>query len=119
MKPTNPVLTQAISAATFIALIKAIIAVLNAFHIFNFDEQQNATLVALIDTAIPVVAVLFGGWWASRKVTPLAAPRDSDGAELSRPDNSPAIAEMESIHVEALKINESVEKPTDDRRIRR
>lgn len=119
MKPANPVVTQAISAATFIALVKAVVAVLLAFGVFSFDEKQSSTIDALIDTAIPILAIFVGAWWASRKVTNLAAPRDSDGAVLSRPDNAPAIAEMESLHGEALKVNQSVDKQTDDRRIKR
>lgn len=119
MNSANPVVTQAISAATIIALIKAIVVVLKAFDVFNFDEDQDSAVNLLIDTGIPIVAVLGGAWWASRKVTSLAAPRDVDGATLSRPDNAPAIGEMESIHQEALKVNQSVDKATDDRRIKR
>jgi len=119
MKPGNPVFTQAISIGTFIALVKAILAFLLAFHVFNFDADQNSTVNVLVDIAVPVLSVFAGAWWASRKVTSLAAPRDSDGAPLSRPDSTPAIAELESKHEEALKINQSVDKGADDRRIKR
>lgn len=119
MKPANPVITQAISAGTIVVLVKAILAVLLAFHVFTFDETQNNTVNYLVDVGVPVLAILGGAWWASRKVTSLAAPRDSDGVPLTRPDNSPAIAELESAHQEALKINRNVDKATDDRRIER
>lgn len=121
MKESNPVVTQAISAVSFIALIKAVIAVLKAFNVINFNEEQDTTIIILIDTGIPILVILFGAWWASRKVTPLAAPRDVDGATLSRPDNSLAIeesAKIESDHEKALKMNESMSK-VDERRIKR
>lgn len=119
MKPANPVITQALSAGTFVVLAKAILAVLLAFHVFTFDETQNTTVNYLVDVGIPIIAIIGGAWWASRKVTPLAAPRDIDGAPLSRKDNKPAIAELESVHEEAIKINQSVDKAIDDRRIKR
>jgi len=123
MKPSNPVLTQAISAATLVTVVKAIISVFLAFHVFTFDDKQNDTVNYLIDVGIPVLAIFGGAWWASRKVTPLAAPRDVDGAQLTRADNSPAIGELEHDHQEAIKINQKIDnqadKVQDDRRIER
>lgn len=119
MKPANPVITQAISVAALVTVVKALLAVLLAFHVFTFDETQNTTVSYLVDVGVPILAIIGGAWWASRKVTSLAAPRDIDGAPLTRPDNTPAIAELESTHAEALKINQTVDKETDDRRIKR
>jgi len=119
MKPANPVITQAVSAAAFIAVVKATLAMLIAFHVFVFSEEQKNSVDAWVDNVVPVLAIIGGAWWASRKVTSLAAPRDVDGAPLTRPDNSPAIAELESVHSEALKVNQEVDKATDDRRIKR
>lgn len=115
MKPANPVFTQAISAAAFITLIKALLAVLLAFHVFIFDDKQNTTVNYLIDNAIPILAIFIGAWWASRKVTSLAAPRDIDGTPLTRPDNAPALVELTEAHDEAIKINQTVDKQIGER----
>ncbi len=117
MKPANPVVTQAISAAAFITLVKATLALLIAFHVFTFDDSQKASVDYWVDNAVPILAIIGGAWWASRKVTSLAAPRDVDGAPLTRPDNSPAITELENSHQEAININKSVDKQVDERRI--
>lgn len=118
MKPANPVIVQAISAGTIVVVVKAILEVLLAFHVFTFDERQNNTVSYLIDVGVPLLAILGSALWASRKVTSLAAPRDIDGAPLTRPDNTPAIAELEKVHSEALKVNQAVDKIADERRIK-
>lgn len=117
MKPASPVYTQAISAAAFITVVKALLAVLLAFHVFTFDTNQSATVGYFIDDAIPILAILVGAWWASRKVTSLAAPRDIDGTPLSRPGNAPAIVELAQAHDEAIKINQTIDKQAGERRI--
>lgn len=119
MKPSNPVYVQAISAATLITVVKALLAVFLAFHVFSFDENQNSTINYLLDVGMPVLAILGGAWWASRRVTSLAAPRDIDGSPLTRPDNTPAIAELAGAQNEAIKINQSVDQRADERRIER
>lgn len=119
MKDANPVITQAVSATAFIALVKATLAMLIAFHVFVLTEEQMASVNTWVDNVVPILAIVVGAWWASRKVTSLAAPRDADGTPLTRPDNAPAIGELESIQSEALKINQSVDKQADERRIKR
>ena len=112
---TNPVLTQAAIVASIIALARAILTFGSAFGWWQLDETRNAALQGLIETGIPIVAILAGAFWATRKTTPLTKPRDIDGTPLTRPDNTPSIPEFKKVQEEAIQINDKI----DERRIKR
>lgn len=113
--PNNPVLTQAAIVASIIALARSILAFGSAFGWWELDEARDTALRGLIETGIPMLAVIVGAIWAMRKVTPLDKPRDIDGVPLTRPDNSPALPEYEKVQKEAIEMNVEL----DERRIKR
>lgn len=110
MNPSNPVITQAAIITGLITLLKLVVAFGKAFHWFNFDEAQDLVVKDLIETGLPILAVILGAWWASRRTTPLSEPRDVDGTPLTRPDNTPAIPQIQAAHTEALKINDKIDE---------
>lgn len=115
MDQNNPVVVQAASVTGFIVAIKALIAYFRIMGWLDWDEDRYQATVQLIDTVLPIAAVWIGVLWARRKVTPLTNPKDVDGTELTRPDNTPAIPQMAKEQKEALEIN----KKLDERRIER
>lgn len=112
---SDPLVTQALSVSGFIMVIKAIITYSRAMGWWNLTDEAEAATVTFIDAVIPIAAVWIGVLWAKRRTTSLTEPRDVDGTPLTRPDNAPAIPEMEKLQKEAVKINEKI----DERRIQR
>lgn len=81
-----------------ILTVAAIVAVINTFILMavslgwlDLDGDQIGYINAFVVALMSVVFPLAGAWYANRKVTPLANPKDVDGEPLTRSDNSPAI----------------------------
>lgn len=110
MQTTNPVVTQAASATAILVVIKALLIYARIMGWLNLDEDRFNATVSFVETVIPIGAVWAGAWWAMRRVTPLEKPVDVDGTPLTRPDNSPAIPQMASLHKEAIKLNENIDE---------
>lgn len=73
-----------IIANSIAALVSALIVAAVALGYLDWDETQQAAVMAVVVAAVNVVA----GLWARGQVTPLTQPRDADGAPLTRQDNS-------------------------------
>lgn len=76
-----------IIANSLAALVSALIVAAVALGYLDWDETQQAAVMAVVVAAVNVVA----GLWARGQVTPLNAPHDADGQPLARLDGSPAI----------------------------
>lgn len=72
------------------------------------DDAQQAVTLSMVMAIINVG----GAFWQNNQTTPLAAPRDIDGAELSRAGDGPALKELAAIQTEAIEINKSVASET-------
>lgn len=75
-----------LSANTLVALVSAVLVLAISFGM-PMTEEQRAAILGVVVIVAPIAAAL----WARSQVTPLADPRDIDGAELTRPDNTPAL----------------------------
>jgi len=95
----EPVLT----AATISGLISAALVMLVALEVIKLNDTQMAAIVGFVALAAPIAISL----WPRSQVTPLSAPRDTDGVPLSRPGDVPANKQMAAIQKEAIEINES------------
>lgn len=99
----NPIVAQGGLAAAIIVLVKATITLLAGL---KFLTPEVAALWSdYFNTVIPVAAILIGAWWAAKRTTPLSRPTDVDGTPLTRPDNAPALKELEGLQTEAIKID--------------
>lgn len=116
MDNNNPVVIQALSVSGAIIVVKSLmnLAKVNGWIDMSNPEVEAAWL-SFIETALPIVVVWIGAWWASRRTTNLKDPKDVDGTPLSRPDNAPTIPQMASLQKEA----QNIDKKIDDRRLRR
>lgn len=65
------------------------------------DSTQQAVTLTLIMSGINVAGAL----WQGRETTALSKPTDEDGVPLTRPDNTPAKAELRNLQTEAIEIN--------------
>lgn len=74
---------------------------------FPLDSTQQAVTLTLVMSGINVVGAL----WQGRETTSLAEPKDTDGVELTRPNDVPANKKMESLQTEAIEINKSGTRP--------
>lgn len=107
----NPIVAQGGLAAAIIVLVKATITLLAGLKVLT---PEIATLLSdYFNTVIPVAAILIGAWWAAKRTTPLDKPTDVDGIPLTRPDNTPAIIEMQNLQTEAIKIDRVKTKELD------
>jgi len=75
-----------VTANGIVALVTALLVLSVSFGLSLTDEQRAAIIGVVV-----IVAPLASAWWIRRQVTPLSAPRDEDGAPLTRMDNSPTI----------------------------
>lgn len=91
-----------ITTAVVTAVIAALITLLKAFGVPITEEQQSA-----INQFLVVMAPLIVAGVGRIYVTPLSAPRDTDGMPLSRPGDVPANKQMAALQTEATEINES------------
>lgn len=71
------------------------------------DSTQQAVTLTVVMSGIN----LLGAWWQGRETTSLAEPKDTDGVELTRPNDVPANKKMESLQTEAIEINKSGTRP--------
>lgn len=101
MNNTEPVVT----AASIAGLISAGISFARLMNWIALDDDQYNSLMLFIGMALPIGL----GLWARQQVTPLAKPRDVDGAELTRPGDVPAIKELAVLQTEAKQINEGMQ----------
>lgn len=92
---TEPVVV----ANAIAALLSAGIVALVALGYLPWDETQQAAVMGVVVAAVNVIAAV----WARQRTTPLVEPRDIDGAPLTRPNNSPALPELEQLMKEAQK----------------
>lgn len=110
MNGNDPVIISGISIASVILFVKATLTLVQAMGWLILDEEQWAVLSNYAETVIPILAVGIGTWWASRNTTNLANPKDIDGTPLSRPEDVPAIKKMESLHSEAIRMDDKIEQ---------
>lgn len=103
MKPLEQ--ESVITAATLSGLISAALVMLVALNVIQLDDAQMAAIVGFVALATPI-AISF---WPRSQVTPLSAPRDTDGVTLSRPNDVPANKELENLQSEAIELNETGE----------
>lgn len=115
MNNTNPLVTQAASTTAILIVIKALLTYARVMGWLNLDEERFNATISFLDTVIPILAIWIGALWAMRKVTPLINPRDIDDTPLTRPDNKPAIPQLENMHKQAIEINREI----DERKIQR
>ena len=77
-----------ITANSIVAFISAAIVLAITFGL-SISEEQKAAILGVVVIVAPLVAA----WWARRKVTPLAEPKDEDGSPLvRRADGQPTYA---------------------------
>jgi hypothetical protein len=72
--------TQPVLSAAAYALVVELIGLLIAFGVPVTGDQRTAIL-GTVAAAGPVIGLALA-WWASRKVTPLARPRDEHGIPM-------------------------------------
>lgn len=73
--------------AVVVAALAAILTALIAFGV-DVSEAQVAAILGVASTVGPIIVWL----WGRRRVTPVADPRDDDGAPLTRADGTPAVS---------------------------
>ena len=83
-----------ITANGIVAFVSAVIVLAISFGA-PITEAQKAAIIGVV----VIVAPLAAAWYIRRHTTSLADPRDADGAPLSRPDNSPTIAQVRAAKV--------------------
>lgn len=108
MNLDNPVILGGISVSSLLVLIKAVISLGLSLHWWTKEGADAWS--SFTEVVLPIVAVWAVAWYTARKVTPLSKPVDVDNVPLTRPDNAPAIKELEGIQSEALKINDNINK---------
>ena len=85
---------EPVRTATLVTAAMAVVAMLIAFNVLDWNDAQvttfEASLVAVLPLLVGVVQVVMGEI-ARAKVTPLSNPRDADLEPLTRSDNSPAL----------------------------
>lgn len=77
-----------LSAAIVTSVIGALITLLRAFGVPLTPDQQQA-ISAFVALVAPIAMALY----ARPKVTPLIAPKDELGRELSGPNGEPTVAQ--------------------------
>lgn len=87
------------SANGIVAAVSAVIAALIAFGVIDWSDDQRAAFMAAVVAVLGVVGPSIAAWWIRRQTTPLADPKDADGAPLSRSDNSPTIAQVRAAKI--------------------
>lgn len=98
---TQPLITT----AAITSIVGAAIALLTAFGV-PLTDQQQAAISGFVLVLAPWAVALIG----QNTTTPLSKPRDTDGVELSRPGDKPALKELEAIQTEAIAINKEQTK---------
>ena len=85
---------EPVRTATLVTAAMAVVAMLIAFNVLDWNDVQvttfEASLVAVLPLLVGAVQVVMGEI-ARAKVTPLTNPRDVDLEPLTRSDNSPAL----------------------------
>jgi hypothetical protein len=71
---------QPVLYSQLVTVVTALLGLVTAFGLRLNADQQKAILAA-VSTMVPLIA-LAAAWWARRKVTPLADPRDNAGNKL-------------------------------------
>lgn len=110
MSNDNPVLTQAAGVTGFIVVVKALIVYSRVMGWINLDDSRYQATETLIDTVVPIAAIWVAALWARRRVTALTNPKDIDGTPLTRPDNAPAIPQLEKQQAEAIQLNKRIDE---------
>ena len=113
MNNERPVEMNALSISAAILVLKALITLGQGMGWWVLDSEKNSVLIGFIDTALPIILIWLGAIWTKRNVTPLAKPKDVDGATLSREGDVPAIKEMAKIQEKAIEINKEVTRGLD------
>ena len=86
--------------ANIAAAILSVLSLLVAMDIISLTGEQFDAITQTIGAVGVALWPIIAGLWARQQTTPLAMPRDVDGAALTRPDNTPAIKEMAAIQQE-------------------
>lgn len=108
MKNSNPAVVNGVFVSSAIVLVKALLPLGQTMGWWNLTDDQTKALVDFLETAIPIAVLWVGTIWVAKKTTPLANPVDEDGVQLTRPDNTPAKAELRAMQKEALKIDKEI-----------
>ena len=77
---SEPVLT----AGGIVGAILSIVAALIAFGVVDWTPEQVGALEAALLSIVPLALSVGAAYLARQRVTPLARPRDKDGAPLVR-----------------------------------
>jgi hypothetical protein len=104
----DPVLIGGASITGVIILAKLIFNFGTTMGWWHLNEEQTAAFLPLLDQGIPIAAVWITVLFLKVKTTRRDNPTDVDGIKLTRPDNTPAIPEMNRLQEEAIKIDKSV-----------
>lgn len=78
-------------AGSVVGLIMALIMWLITMGYLDWTPEQITATEQLVVILIPLILSAVGVWYARMQVTPLADPKDDDGEQLTRSDNSPAL----------------------------
>lgn len=81
-----PAQPEPVLKAQLVTIATAVIGLLIAFGAHVTDDQRVA-IIGAISAIVPLVA-LAAAWRSRSLVTPLASPRDADGAALVRQDGT-------------------------------
>lgn len=111
MNLKDPVFLNATGVSAALILFKSFLELGQAMGWWNLDAKQTQVLSKFIEVAIPILVVVVGSLLLRLNVTSLVRPTDLDGVALSRPNDVPAIKEMEAIHSEANELNKGRENP--------
>lgn len=90
-----------VSAGALAGVLSAVLLWVRMMGWINWTDDQFNQFMIVVSLVLPIVT----GIWARQRVTPLAAPRDTDGAPLSRPGDVPANKELEALQTDAIEIN--------------
>lgn len=77
MSRREPLLNRAAITAG-VALVVSFLALVGV----GVSDETRSDLVEVLVVLLPLVSTLVTAWWARRKVTPVADPRDDEGNTL-------------------------------------
>lgn len=86
-------------SAVIIGFVQATVVLCTAMGWVDLSTEQQSAVYAFAAALLALILPVLGAWYARSKTTPLADPRDEDGAPLSRVDNSPTLAQVRGARV--------------------
>ena len=85
-----------ITAAFIAGLVMAVIKWLLEMGYLGWSPDQMTATRELVEMFAPLIIMVLAAYWARAQVTPLISPMDTDGAQLTRADNSPTLKAQEA-----------------------